>query len=468
VRRFRAGAALGVALSAAGGLLSSVAALLPAQEYRPPVAGARVVHVGGGDLRREEEFDTGLQVQFMAFYPETMTVHRGQTVEWRFPPGFATLHTVTFKRADMRVTVAPEPREDVHDPLVRADEAPGALALSEDAMLGSGCGLIFADTANGRPAQEPCQLDGTAERYSSQLSDALFNIGATQPQGFAAVIDLPPGRYRYHCNLHPSMHGYLEVVDDRVPLEPQPSIDDASRDALRHDLATARALHRELSTPSSSLDGDRRVWTVHVGGASEDGRVSINDYMPAEVDLEPGDAVHFVHSGVEPHTVTFPSEPVGDFTLQGCSVSTCEGDIVPLGLAVAAAPWACEYDDPAGGLPAVQTWVLGAGCPGGKVEWQLGPFVTDATSAPWNAVETRATFHNSGFMFTTSSGLPRWYTDRPGEREWPETFDAVFPVDGSFTFACQIHTGKPLTSPVTESLVGARRAMIGTIKVRPS
>lgn len=454
-----------VALAMAAVLVAYPAsATHPPDPYRPPLDGARVVHVGGGDLRNQ--LTTDLEVQLTAFYPETMKVRRGDTVEWRFAPGFATFHTVTFLPGDMDVAAAPESLESAHAHTVRADETPETLALSEELMLGYGCGLIFPDGANGRPPQEPCQIDSTAERYGSQLSDAFFNINRPQPQGFAATIDLPAGLYRYHCTFHPSMHGYIEVVDEAAELASQDEIDAAASAQIAADLETAKKLYAEKAQPQFELDGDRRIWTVHAGARSDDGRVAINDYIPAELELRPGDGIRVEAHGGEPHSATFPSEAVGTFSLQGCDMSTCEGDFAPVGLVLPAVPWACEYDDPAGGAPAVPTWVPTAGCTGGgQVEWQLGAHLADATPAPGGLVATETTFHNSGMMVDSAGGLPEWYTDRPGDREWPSTFVAEFPTPGTFTFTCLIHPGKVATEAVTGSV---RQGMVGTIRVRSS
>lgn len=458
--RVVAAVALATALATAGVWVHPARATHTPVFYEP-LEDARLVHVGGGELRNDVVSD--LEVQFMSFYPETMQVHRGQTVEFRFAPGFATLHTVTFLPADMDVQQAPSPLEDAHDHLVRADEVPGAIALSEGAMLGSDCGLIFPDAANGREAQDPCHVDSTGERYGSQLSDALFNIFERQPQGFAVTVDLAPGRYRYHCNFHPSMHGYIEVVADEVALPTQEAIDAQARIDLERDRATAIDLHRTLSKPTSTLDGDQRVWTVHAGATSADQRVSINDYMPADLEVEVGDAVRFVAAGVEPNSVTFPSEPVGSFTLEGCDTSSCVGHLAPVGLVILAAPWSCEYDDPGAGSPGVASFIPGIGCPaGGQVEWQLSHLAAEQTHAPRDLIATSATFHNSGFMFDDRAHLPQWYIDRPGAPDWPTTFDAVFPTEGTYTYSCLLHTGDVATEDVTGD---ARSGMVGTIRV---
>lgn len=451
-----------VTLALTGVVVSSPArAVLPKEPYRPPLQGARIVHVGGGELRNE--IVGGLEAQLQVFYPERLQVHRGDTVEWRFAPGFATMHTVTFLPGDMEVAAHPEPLESAHEPVIRDDEVPGSLALSESLMRGSDCGLIFPSELDGREAQAPCKIDDTTHRYSSQLSDALLNIDSAQPQGFAAEIDLPPGAYRYHCVIHPTMHGEIEVVERGADVPTQAEVDAAAREAIERDRQAAVELHRRLSVPRSVVDGDSRVWDVHVGAESADGRVALADYLPAELEVKAGDRVRFLARGSEMHTATFPMEAVGSFTMQGCDTSSCEGDMIPTGSVLLVAPLACEYDAPAGGAPAAPIWVPTRGCAGsGYLEWQLGAQAVETVSAPGGEVRTTATYHSSGFMI--SEHQPEWFSRGPNGRRWVQEFSASFPSAGTFTYACLIHTGEASTSAIEPS----RSGMVGTVRVRPA
>lgn len=46
----------------------------------------------------------------------------------------------------------------------------------------------------------------------------LFDSGAVPPNGSYTIRRLPPGRYPYHCELHPIMRG--ELVVEETPLDP--------------------------------------------------------------------------------------------------------------------------------------------------------------------------------------------------------------------------------------------------------
>ena len=46
-----------------------------------------------------------------------------------------------------------------------------------------------------------------------------FDSGIIAPNGKFGVYHLPPGRYAYHCSLHPIMQGILVVTNSFVPSE---------------------------------------------------------------------------------------------------------------------------------------------------------------------------------------------------------------------------------------------------------
>ncbi|MER3423010.1 MAG: hypothetical protein C4293_07015 [Nitrospiraceae bacterium] len=52
-------------------------------------------------------------------------------------------------------------------------------------------------------------------RHDGCLTDdrCAFDSGAVPPDGSFTLTQLPPGRYPYHCQLHPIMRGELIVID---------------------------------------------------------------------------------------------------------------------------------------------------------------------------------------------------------------------------------------------------------------
>lgn len=45
-------------------------------------------------------------------------------------------------------------------------------------------------------------------------TSCLFDSGTVPPGGHFTISGLPPGRYPYHCGIHPIMRGQLIVTDD--------------------------------------------------------------------------------------------------------------------------------------------------------------------------------------------------------------------------------------------------------------
>ena len=55
-----------------------------------------------------------------------------------------------------------------------------------------------------------------------------FDSGAIPPKGSFTLPFLPPGKYAYHCTLHPIMRGILEVQDPHIPAPGQKLVDNSS------------------------------------------------------------------------------------------------------------------------------------------------------------------------------------------------------------------------------------------------
>jgi plastocyanin len=64
-------------------------------------------------------------------------------------------------------------------------------------------------------------------RHDGCVTDqpCAFQSIAVFPDSDFVLTPLPPGRYAYHCELHPIMRGMLVVLDSRSPTQPQPSVD---------------------------------------------------------------------------------------------------------------------------------------------------------------------------------------------------------------------------------------------------
>src|SRR5687768_1794272 len=120
--------------------------------------------------------------EYLAYYPDHLRVHRGDTVRFR-RDGF---HTVTFSPPG-------QPRRS----WLRRDESEGVTAV-EFRDPPSSCGHD--------PSVPPCVLSSTSQTLSSGWDD------------LALVMALDVGTYEYYCTIHEGMQGSVEVVPDTEPL----------------------------------------------------------------------------------------------------------------------------------------------------------------------------------------------------------------------------------------------------------
>jgi plastocyanin len=335
--------------------------------------------------------------EYTRFYPDTVKVHPGQTVRWQIL-GF---HTVTFSKT---------PR----DGFFRADELPGAYAIPERSVLGSGC---------GRPAAQPCVVKNRNTFAGSAAP--LFSGDPVHVR-----FDAPPGKYAYYCQIHAKMQGVVEVVPRSAPVATPQQIKAQIASAVKRDSAAIDRVYKAAQRPTSKVDADGvRTWLVRPGVETADSHAQVVGYVPNELPIAAGDRVRFEMGDTflgDPHTVTFPKELVGDFAP------------IPHGLFPFALTPSCDADDPTSGAPGVlgQWGFLGPPCPA-SLELVWGAWMTNANTAPGNIVLTPATYHDSGIL--AAKRLPASFRTPPGGQPLPSRLDAEFPAPGTYTYACNVH-----------------------------
>ena len=401
---------------------------------------------------------------YQRFYPSTLQVHTGDLVEWCFN-GAYDWHTVTFLPVDMDVAAHPQPSNE-RVGVWRWDET-GQKAFNEPWIFGPELGDEEKQCGRGQfftaAPQAPCTLSSTDQWVSSAIWDRFFSTPA--PGTFLTRIDLPQGLYRYHCNIHSSMDGFIEVLPSAEAVA-NPTPEEIDRE-IAADHADAEKVFRELSDPSDAYDFKTGRWTVQVGAETADRSVSIEQFIPSRIDVRKGDTVHFVAGTDEPNTVTFPggeqlegapeSDLQGGFSVQGeCNAHSCDtGRKAPWGMTGLAFIWNCDADDRSSGLvgslpylpPATSQRTSGVvdsfGCvAGGLPEMITQPWYGEAQAAPGNLVSSEKTFHNSGVVL--DEVLPDWYRNYPAMGPlpggtFPHTFDAKFPTSGKFKYFCAAH-----------------------------
>jgi len=406
-----------------GFVLACVAAALPvAPEARAAADAAdaadHVVQVGAVQ-------PDGAPYSYTRFYPKTVEVHRGDTVEFRMPTGPNTadtqFHTVTFSPAS----------DDPQPGWFRPDEAPGTFAFNEAVLAGTGC---------GRGDEPACVLSGEEGEFFSSGSPADANWahsdGTMRP--FRVKVDAPEGEYSFRCLIHDGMTGTVQVVDDDAAVA-NPSAADIEAEVAEDTAAADALVARESEQAPPTIENGRRVWTVKTGARTADAHVDVLSYFPGTAQIAAGDEVRFV--AVEPHTVTFPAAAVGP---------KLGPTPIPWGTGGGAFLPACDMDGPATGAPGVLLMPVATPCPDGSTfELMMPPWMTSGQPAVADTVATPATIHNSGLILPAHApefqrGLPKG-----SGRHFPAEFRAVFPASGTFAYGCSLHAAIGMRGGVT-------------------
>jgi plastocyanin len=214
----------------------------------------------------------------MAFFPETLYIHVGDTVSWK--QNTHEIHAVTF------LAGTPEPTFIMPAP---ASFPPGSLMLNPQAAFPSA-------PLNG-------MYDGSTFANSGIMSTdpgqpTRFNLSFTQE-----------GTFMYYCIVHGMMMSGKVVVEAPSVKVPSPSaVSKLAQKKIKQQLARANALFGEAMSqvppPQHNPDGTTN-YTVLIGWSK--GQFDLMKFFPEKLVVHPGDTVNFLLSqtNVAPHTVTF-------------------------------------------------------------------------------------------------------------------------------------------------------------------
>lgn len=343
--------------------------------------------VGGLVVTIDHPSVPGHNWAFLDYFSRTVTVHQGDVVTWQFANTPLEPHTVTFLPAGVPATPQGERRliPGGGGPIPDTDDhIPNNIAFPFNFDQAQACG-----GSPYFPATGPCAYDGRTIVNSGFMIRTLgAPLGATPAPTFSVRFNAAPGVYHYFCLIHgPRMSGTVRVVAANAPADTQAAIDARAGRQFQAAWTHARTFESRLHPPARTVGG-HTVYTVLTG--AEYGRVAINEFIPARVNLKPGDTVNWTPGF---HTVTFPSE-------------------------LKLPPFALDCEAPGQDRPFRGAF---AGCNG----LELGIFPrSDLPSGP-PGQSYGGGFYNSGILV-----IPQ-----------PHTWSATFPKGGTFHYDCLIHPG---------------------------
>jgi plastocyanin len=248
--------------------------------------------------------DGGPPAESMRFFPDEVSVHRGDTLKFMGEFHTATLLPTSVEDpGDWTDENATEPEDPYAFLKPNPDNARYPLKLLGDNP--------FTPRADCGSASNPCLYSGdevvdsgTLFAYADPPADE--NSPPT-PTGFSVTIDAQQGDVVWViCRMHTRMTMKITVVGNNEDSTSQADIDSYVADTVAADRAEASSLHESMSNAHPShMQGGKRVWEAYSGFDTE--TISLYDMYPARINIRRGDKIEwrFDSLGHEVHTVTF-------------------------------------------------------------------------------------------------------------------------------------------------------------------
>jgi plastocyanin len=240
----------------------------------PAHAATKVVLAGYGDPP-----GSPLGTVAEGFYPDTITVRAGDSVQWQF----RSFHDVAFLS-----------KGEKRPPFVLADDRSRVSGQNDSA----GQPFWF----NGQPSLLQNPAITTPHGTHTYAGSGLFNSGAPFPPLAAAAYTLKfsrAGTYRYQDPIHPGTRGTVKVVSRRAKTPARRADNALAAVEITQATNTGRALVHAAPPPAGVIEVGREAKGV-----------SVNGFFPGQVAIAAGQSLTFQvpKRGVELHTVTLGPE----------------------------------------------------------------------------------------------------------------------------------------------------------------
>ena len=267
-----------------------------------------------------DEFVTSM----IGFFPETVTVHPGDTVRFRqawtgeaHSVTFGTLFNDALGRIRARLARSPRPTfEDVADDVGVLARLPAILGRPGEEFRVNQNGAQPCYLASGPPPADP---DTRCRRRAQPRFDgrhAYYSSGFIPFEGDRGNVfevplsdDIAPGEYHFYCTLHgPGQSGTVRVVPERDPIPSQSEVDRAARASTETQFARplAEAMRAAGPRPLVGVDSPPEIRTW--GGLEHQRHLehlhgSANEFIPRSVTASVGKPVIWTFTGR--HTISF-------------------------------------------------------------------------------------------------------------------------------------------------------------------
>ena len=287
-----------------------------AQQTSPPQT--TVIGVDYADQANQQP-DQQRVFEYTDFFTRAVTVHTGDTLNFRAAPGSFHIVALAPDEASGRAAYP----VGLPDPLDKApatgtggpkiDLGPSNFSITGGSTHGGG---TIAQNPNGppvcgtaAPGQQPCTFKGGDDIEIAGPNPGVDAAGNPAPSDWKIVINAPPGTYSYFCYIHPGMNGTLTVVAPSQPATTQAQIDAASATQFAADRDAALAAEKAANVPTFTGGAPgTRTYQVNVGIGTD--KVAIDEMLPRQAPtLSPGDKVQYLWKDPHNvHTVCFPTD----------------------------------------------------------------------------------------------------------------------------------------------------------------
>ena len=210
--------------------------------------------------------------QALAFLPNEIWIHAGDSITWTFPTG--EIHTVTF---------------------LKQNTTPQQVRLPRPGLPGGGCPGTTPDGSS---------FDGSACVTSSELVS-----GQTYTVRFPTA-----GNFKLVCLVHVDMTGVVHVLEPSEALPHDQAFYDREADKERAELLSdASSLEGRGNATAQRTSANEVTAGISEVGATTGGGVhssAVMRFLPGTMVVHVGDTVEWTNLGpVVPHTITFGVEP---------------------------------------------------------------------------------------------------------------------------------------------------------------